>query len=125
MVASTNAYYLNTGDEEAHRILACIRGDMQEKQLREREQGNQFHVFKDEHFLRAFKDYPAAIENSQKIADSCDVQLKFGEYVLPDYASQQTNLAGQEQADKEQKERKFEWHSFLAREERFPYRLSG
>ncbi len=95
LVASTNAYYLNPEDEEAHRILACIRGDMQEKQLKGREQGNRFHLLKDEEFQAAFAAYPAAIANTQKIADACHVELKFGEYVLPDFASEHSQVAPQ------------------------------
>jgi len=91
MVASTNAYYLKKEDAEAHRILACIRGDMQEKHLRDRERGGHFHLLSDDDFLAAFSDYPEAIKNTQVISDACNVELKFGQYVLPDFASQQQN----------------------------------
>ena len=50
-----------------------------------RYEGGQYYVKSEEEMKELFSYAPAAIENTQKIADRCDVEIVFGERKLPKY----------------------------------------
>ena len=87
LVATNDVHYVDPEDAEYHDILLCIQtGKTLEDENRMRYEGGQFY-FKTEEEMRAlFPEYPDAIENTQKIADMCNVEFHFAPpYYLPEF----------------------------------------
>jgi DNA polymerase-3 subunit alpha len=85
LVATNDVHYVETTDREAHDILLCIQTSktVQDKD-RMRYDGN-FALRSSEDMHELFKDVPEAVTNTSKIADMCNLELKFGEELLPHF----------------------------------------
>lgn len=86
LVATNDVHYIMDSDAEAHDILLCI----QTKKLvsdedRMRYEGGQYYLKSEEEMLKLFPYAAEAIENTEKIANRCHVEIKFGEYKLPQF----------------------------------------
>ena len=67
-------------DYNAHRLLRAIDNNMLLSKLPETEQGSPKHqMLSPEKIQTEFEDYPFILENTQKIAEQCDVNFGFGE----------------------------------------------
>ena len=86
LVATNDVHYTYAEDEKPHDILLCIQtGKKLEDENRMRYEGGQYYV-KSEEEMRALFPYALdAIENTQKIADRCHVEIEFGVTKLPKY----------------------------------------
>ena len=86
LVATNDVHYTYAEDEKAHDILLCIQtGKKLADEDRMRYEGGQYFV-KSEHEMRALFPYALeALENTQKIADRCNVEIEFGVTKLPKY----------------------------------------
>ena len=86
LVCTNDIHYTKAEDAESHDLLLCIQtGKKVDDEDRMRYEGGQFYV-KSEDEMRALFPYALeAIENTQKIADRCDVTLEFGNYHLPPF----------------------------------------
>lgn len=83
-VAASDCHYLERKDAPAHRALMCIQLG---KSL-PAAQGHVvdgFHMCTIEEMRGFFPDRPDLLENSLRIADMCDVELRLGEVHLPRY----------------------------------------
>ena len=87
LVATNDVHYTYADDEKPHDILLCIQtGKKLADEDRMRYEGGQYYV-KSEAEMRALFPYALeAIENTQKIADRCNVAIEFGATKLPKYA---------------------------------------
>ena len=86
LVATNDIHYTYREDEQAHDILLCIQtGKLLSDENRMRYEGGQYYVKSEEEMKELFSYAPAAIENTQKIADRCNVEIVFGERKLPKY----------------------------------------
>jgi len=85
LVAAHDVYYLHQEDREARDTLLLVNtsGDLSDKNSDSNEEN--FSFITGEQAEEFFKDTPEAIENTSKIADMCDVQLKLGTWVFPDF----------------------------------------
>lgn len=86
LVATNDVHYINEEDAEAHDILLCI----QTKKLvrdedRMRYDGGQYFLKSEEEMKSLFPYALQAIENTEKIAKRCHVEIVFGEYKLPKF----------------------------------------
>ncbi|MBI2048078.1 MAG: DNA polymerase III subunit alpha [Parcubacteria group bacterium] len=86
LVATHDSHYLHKEDARAHDTLIAIQtntdiGD--EKRLTFA--GSDFHFIDSDTAWNNFKDIPEAIENTKKIADMCDIELKLGSWIFPDF----------------------------------------
>ena len=82
LVATNNNHYINKDDREAFDTLLGVsttgnkigsgfmRGD--------------FHFASTDEMIEKFADYPEAIENTQKIADRCDIEIDIDSWYFPD-----------------------------------------
>lgn len=71
---------------EAHDILLCIQtGKKVNDENRMRYEGGQFYLKSPEEMAELFSYVPQAVENTQKIADRCNVEIEFGVTKLPKY----------------------------------------
>ena len=86
LVATNDVHYTYAEDAEPHDILLCLQtGKKLSDENRMRYEGGQYFV-KSEEEMRALFPYAAqAIDNTQKIADRCNVEIVFGEKKLPKY----------------------------------------
>lgn len=86
MVVTNDCHYTYATDAEAHDILLCIQtGKKVMDEDRMRYDGGQYYVKSEEEMRQLFPYAKEAIENTQKIADRCQVEFKFGEYHIPKY----------------------------------------
>ncbi|MBR5969497.1 MAG: DNA polymerase III subunit alpha [Lachnospiraceae bacterium] len=86
LVATNDCHYTYAEDYEAHDHLLCIQtGKKVTDTDRMRYEGGQFYV-KSEAEMRALFPYaPEAIENTQKVAERCKVEIEFGNTKLPHF----------------------------------------
>lgn len=87
LLATNDCHYTLAEDWEAHDVLLCIQtgkkiGDAD----RMRYEGGQYYVKSEEEMRELFPFAPEAIENTQKIADRCQVTISFGVTKMPHYA---------------------------------------
>ena len=84
LVATNDVHYIHAEDAEPHDILLCI----QTKKLvtdedRMRYEGGQFYLKSEEEMRKLFPYAEEAVDNTEKIAERCQVEISFGEYKLP------------------------------------------
>ena len=86
LVATNDIHYTYDTDVEAHDILLCIQtGKKVADENRMRYEGGQYYCKSEEEMRRLFPYAQDAIDNTQKIADRCNVEIEFGVTKLPRY----------------------------------------
>ena len=88
LVATNDAHYIEKEDSRMQHVLICI----QTNRTVDDEGGlefstEEFYVKSEEEMQYLFSAYPGAIENTQKIADRCNVTFEFGNTKLPKYTA--------------------------------------
>ena len=86
MVCTNDAHYLRKEDAEAHDVLLCIQtGKLLEDENRMRYEPRNFYLRSEAEMRELFDAYEGAVENTQKIADLCQLEFTFGKYHLPEF----------------------------------------
>ena len=86
LVATNDVHYTYETDVDSHDILLCIQtGKKLSDENRMRYEGGQFFVKSEEQMRELFPYAQQAIDNTQKIADRCNVEIEFGVLKLPKY----------------------------------------
>ncbi len=86
LVCTNDVHYTFEDDVEAHDILLCIQtGKKKADEDRMRYEGGQYYLKSPEEMAQLFKYVPQALENTQKIADRCNVTFEFGVTKLPNF----------------------------------------
>ena len=86
LVATNDVHYTLEGDEGAHDILLCLQtGKKLADEDRMRYEGGQYFVKSPEQMAALFPYAAQALENTQKIADRCHVEIEFGVTKLSKY----------------------------------------
>jgi DNA polymerase-3 subunit alpha len=83
-VATFDVHYVNKEDAPAHDLLLCIQTNTSvydEKRLKLA--GDFFYLKSPEEVEQLFADLPEAVENTQTIADMCQLELDFTKLHLP------------------------------------------
>lgn len=85
LIATNDAHYINQEDASAQDALVCVQtGKVLEDIHRMRYVDTpDFYLKSPDEMAAEFADLPEAIENTQKLADRCDVQIKLGEWYFP------------------------------------------
>jgi len=84
LVATNDAHYLRKEDAKAHEVLLCIQtGRKITDDDRMRFSSDEFYIKSPDEMAMAFANIPEAIENTVKIAESCNVELEFNKLHLP------------------------------------------
>ncbi len=87
LVATNDIHYVTEKDAEYQDILMCIQtGKTVNDSDRMKMESSQLYVKSEEEMLELFSYVPEAIENTQKIADMCNVEIEFGKLHLPEFA---------------------------------------
>ena len=86
LVCTNDAHYLRKEDAESHDVLLCIQtGKTVDDENRMRYEPKNFYIRSTEEMEELFAAYPEAVENTQRIADRCQLEFTFGKYHLPEF----------------------------------------
>lgn len=78
LVATNDAHYINAEDATAQEVLMCIQtGKTFEDEKRMKLTTTEFYLKSPEQMRQAFHYLPEAIENTLKIADKCNLELRW------------------------------------------------
>ncbi len=96
LVATNDIHYLRKEDAEAQDVLMLINtgADANDPERLSMAQDN-FSMISPEAMHEHFKDTPEAIENTQKIADLCNLQIELGKTKLPTFSLPEEKTAEQ------------------------------
>lgn len=86
LVATNDIHYTYAEDEKSHDMLLCIQtGKKLSDENRMRYEGGQYYIKSEQEMRELFPYALEALENTQKIADRCNVEIEFGVTKLPRY----------------------------------------
>lgn len=86
LVATNDVHYTYEEDVKPHDILLCLQtGKRLADEDRMRYEGGQYYVKSPQEMAALFPYAPKALENTQKIADRCRVEIEFGVTKLPKF----------------------------------------
>ncbi|MCR5211538.1 MAG: DNA polymerase III subunit alpha [Lachnospiraceae bacterium] len=86
VVCTNDCHYTEKADMDAHDILLCIQTKKKvTDEDRMRYTGGQYYVKTEEEMRELFSYIPEAIDNTQKIADRCHVEIPLHQTLLPHY----------------------------------------
>ncbi|MCL2548448.1 MAG: DNA polymerase III subunit alpha [Symbiobacteriaceae bacterium] len=85
-VASQDTHYLRQQDALPHDYVLCVQtGARLNDRNRMRFPNDQFYLRSPEEMNRLFAECPSAVENTLRIAESCDFRFAFDRFHLPEY----------------------------------------
>jgi DNA polymerase-3 subunit alpha len=83
-VVTNDSHYITADDAEAHDILLCIQtGKTVSDPDRMRYEGGQYYLKSADEMYALFPYAKEALENTNKIAERCNVEIVFGEQKVP------------------------------------------
>jgi len=86
LVVANDVHYIDASDTEAHDILLCIQtGKTVNDEDRMRFSSDDFYLKSPQEMYAMFPYAKEALENTQKIADRCHVEIEFNNYHLPKF----------------------------------------
>lgn len=86
LVATNDLHYVHKEDAAAQDILLCIQTTSNvDEPDRMRFPNDSFYLKSYEEMAQLFGDCPESLENTNKIADRCNVKLEFGHLLLPEF----------------------------------------
>ena len=86
LVATNDVHCTYAEDEKPHDMLLCIQtGKKLSDENRMRYEGGQYFIKSEDEMRKLFPYALEALENTQKIADRCNVEIEFGVTKLPKY----------------------------------------
>lgn len=84
LVASHDIYYMNMEDREARKTLISVQSSFGARDGNFSENEN-YAFITQEKANEFFKDQPEAMDNNQKIAESCHIEIPIGVWKFPNY----------------------------------------
>ncbi|SFG55459.1 DNA polymerase-3 subunit alpha [Lachnospiraceae bacterium C7] len=86
LVCTNDIHYTYEDDVEAHDVLLCMQtGKKLSDENRMRYEGGQYFVKSEEQMRKLFPFAQEAADNTQKIADRCNIDIEFNNYKIPKY----------------------------------------
>ena len=86
LVATNDLHYVRREDAEAQDVLLCLQtGSTVDEPNRMRFPNDQFYLKSYKEMAEVFPDCPEALENTNIIAERCNVELEFGHLLLPEF----------------------------------------
>lgn len=84
LVATNDSHYIEQEDSQIHSILLCIQTNTTVNDSNRMEfQTNEFYLKTEDEMRELFGKYPSAIDNTEIIAQRCNVEFEFGVRKLP------------------------------------------
>jgi DNA polymerase-3 subunit alpha len=85
LVATNDSHYLRVEDHESHDILLCIGTNATVQEERRMKMSDpSYHVRSEEEMRAALPELQAAIDNTWRIAEQCELELEFGRLHMPE-----------------------------------------
>ncbi|MFC2007615.1 DNA polymerase III subunit alpha [Chloroflexota bacterium] len=85
LVATNDVHYIKQEDARAHDLLLCIGTNSSvNDEGRRKMPGDFFYLKSSQEMAELFRDIPQALENAERIADMCHLELEFGRLHLPE-----------------------------------------
>lgn len=86
LCATNDTHYVNKDDHKTQKVLLCI----QTNKTIDEDTGldfktQEFYLKSEDEMRPLFEDCPEAVDNTQKIADRCNVEIEFGNTKLPNF----------------------------------------
>lgn len=92
LVATNDCHYLAKSHAHAHDALLCIQtGKTLSMTDRMRFSSNEFYFKSAQEMRTLFSEIPSAVTNTLEVAERCNLDLRFGEYHLPDFDVQKSS----------------------------------
>ena len=86
LVVTNDAHYLRREDAKMQDVLLCIQtGKTVDEPNRMKFETEEFYLKSEQELRQLFPNCEEAFENTQKIADRCNVEFVFNEYHLPSF----------------------------------------
>ena len=86
IVATNDTHYTNPQDADAHEAFMCIAmNKLYDDPKRLRHSVHEFYVKSPEQMAELFADIPEALENTQEIANKCNLEIKLGDPTPPNF----------------------------------------
>ncbi len=86
LVATNDVHYVDKSDANIHDVLLCIQtGKTLEEPQRMKFPTEEFYLKSYDEMYEILGEFPEALENTNKIADRCNVEIVFGELHLPHF----------------------------------------
>ncbi len=86
LIATNDVHYLNKSDSYAHDVLLCVQtGTTVSDENRMKFQTDEFYLKGYDEMHELFPNNEEALENTQKIADRCNVDIEFHNLHLPHF----------------------------------------
>ena len=87
-VATNDVHYVRQEDAKTHDVLLCIQTATSVSDPNRMSFPNdQFYLKNEREMRNIFAAFPEAIDNTQKIADRCNVEFEFGKLHLPEFTA--------------------------------------
>lgn len=85
IIAAHDVYYLEPEDRPARETLISIQNNMGGRDNSFTDEEDNFSFISSKDADKLFKDTPEALENTEKVAERCNLELELGNWVFPDY----------------------------------------
>ena len=86
LAATNDCHYVDREDAAVHDILLCIQtGHTLSDPDRMKFPNDEFYIKTEQEMRELFPQLPEAIENTQRIADRCELEFEFGKTKLPHF----------------------------------------
>lgn len=85
LVVTKDAHYTHKEEDYAHEILLCIQTGKTVGDVDRMEMEQDLFINSGASILENFRDHPEVIENTVKIAQKCDIEIKLGEILIPSF----------------------------------------
>ncbi|SFV60736.1 DNA polymerase III alpha subunit [hydrothermal vent metagenome] len=86
IVATNDTHYTEQKDADAHEAFMCIAmNKLYDDPNRLRHSVHEFYVKSPQQMAELFADIPEALENTQEIADKCNLEIKLGDPTPPNF----------------------------------------
>jgi DNA polymerase-3 subunit alpha len=96
LVATNDVHYVNREDAPSHDLLLCIGTNSSiHDEKRIKMAGDFYYLKSPQEMVELYQDIPQAVENTERIADMCNLKLEFGRLHLPEIDLPQGKTADQ------------------------------
>jgi len=100
LVATNDVHYVNQEDASAHDLLLCIGTNSSiYDDKRMKMAGDFFYLKSPQEMAELYSNIPQALENTERIAEMCNLKLEFGRLYLPEIELPEGKTADQFLAD--------------------------
>jgi DNA polymerase-3 subunit alpha len=100
LVATNDVHYINREDASSHDLLLCIGTNSSVHDDKRIKMAGDFYYLKSpQEMAELYKDIPQALENTEHVAEMCNLKLEFGRLHLPEVDLPEGKTADQFLAD--------------------------